>query len=52
MIDSVLESHHYKSIGRPRPIIGTKKYKTDKEAIKNRAFAFVTLAESDGEITW
>lgn len=52
VIDSVLESHHYKSIGRPRPIIGTKKYKTDKEAIKNRTFAFVTLAESDGEITW
>lgn len=52
VIDCVLESHHYKSIGRPRPIIGTKKYMKEKEAINNRTFAFVTLAESDGEITW
>jgi hypothetical protein len=52
LIDRVLESNHYISIGRPRPIIGTKKYKGDKEAIKKRTFAFVTLADSDGEITW
>lgn len=52
IIDNVLEAYHYKSLGRPRPIIGTKKYKKDKEVIKNRTFAFVTLAESDGEITW
>lgn len=52
MIDSVLEKHHYKSVGRPRPIMGRKKFKDAKEAIKNRTFAFVTLADSDGETSW
>lgn len=51
-LDKVLESHHFKSIGRPRPIIGTKKYKKEKESITNRTFAFVTLADSDGETSW
>lgn len=52
IMDQVLESHNFKSIGRPRPIIGTKKYKKEKDAIKGRTFAFVTLADSDGETSW
>lgn len=49
-VDRVLETHHFKSIGRPRPIMGPKLYKNFKNQIKNRNFAFITLADSDGEI--
>lgn len=51
-IDSVLESHHFKSIGRPRPVIGFVKVKDRKADIDARKFAFVTLADSDGETNW
>lgn len=50
--DSVLERHHCKSIGRPRPVIGFIKVKDRKVDIENRNFAFVTLADSDGETNW
>lgn len=52
VIDAVLEEQNYKSIGRPRPIMGKKKFKDVKESIKDRSFAFVTLADSDGETSW
>lgn len=52
-IDSVLEQNGYRSVGRPRPIIGRKKtYKAEKDAIEARTFTLVTLADSDGEIYW
>lgn len=51
-MDSVLEHHHFKSIGRPRPVLGFVRCKTRKEDIQNRNFCFVTLADSDGETNW
>lgn len=50
--DTVLERHHYRSIGRPRPVIGFVKCKERKEDIAKRNFCFVTLADSDGETNW
>ena len=50
--DQVLEKHGFKSIGRPRPIIGFLKCNDRKEDIVNRNFCFVTLADSDGETNW
>lgn len=52
VFDSVLERHHYKSIGRPRPVIGFVKCKDRKDDIVQRNFCFVTLADSDGETNW
>lgn len=52
IVDSVLEKNKFKSIGRPRPIIGFLKVKDRKIDIDNRNFAFVTLADSDGETNW
>lgn len=52
MTDEVFENKRFKSIGRPRPIITTEKFKEEKQRIENREFVFATLADSDGEITW
>ena len=54
IVDSILEEKHFKSIGRPRPIIVGKKFMEwiDKEKIENRDFALITLADSDGEWSW
>lgn len=52
VFDSVLERHHYRSMGRPRPVIGFVKCKDRKEDIVQRNFCFVTLADSDGETNW
>ena len=49
--DEILERRHFKSIGRPRPIITKdKRYKEQKESQNNRNFCLVTLADSDGEV--
>lgn len=50
--DAVLELYNYRSIGRPRPVIGFVKCKDRKEDIAQRNFCFVTLADSDGETNW
>ena len=50
--DAVLERHHFRSMGRPRPVIGFVKCKDRKEDIEQRNFCFVTLADSDGETNW
>ncbi len=50
--DAVLEHHHYRSMGRPRPVIGFVKCKDRKQDIAQRNFCFVTLADSDGETNW
>lgn len=50
--DGVLEQHHFKSIGRPRPVVGYIKCKDRKKDIENRNFIFITLADSDGETNW
>ena len=52
MLDKKLESFHMYLVGRPRPFIGRISYKERKEDIKNRQFALVTLADSDGETLW
>lgn len=52
LIDKILEKHNFKSIGRPRPILGFLKCKNWKTEIENRNFAFITLADSDGETNW
>jgi len=51
-IDEILEKNHFKVNGRNRPIISTLKFQNKKEDIKNRNFALITLADSDGEILW
>ena len=51
-VDTVLENHNFKSIGRPRPILGLLKCKDRKGDIENRNFCFITLADSDGETNW
>lgn len=52
IFDQVLENNHFKSIGRPRPVIGRIKIRDYQDAIDSRNFAFVTLADSDGETNW
>lgn len=53
-IDSVLEKNGMKSIGRPRPIIIRNELKKsiDEDRVNKRDFVFVTLADSDGEVSW
>lgn len=51
-LDMVLERHHFKSIGRPRPVLGFLKCNERKQDIEDRNFCFVTLADSDGETNW
>lgn len=50
--DKVLEKHKFKSIGRPRPILGFVNCDDRKIDIETRLFCFVTLADSDGETNW
>lgn len=50
--DEMFEKKGFKSIGRPRPIISTEKFKEEQQRITNREFVFTTLADSDGEINW
>lgn len=50
--DSVFEKYRFKSIGRPRPVLGFLKCKDRKEDIDKRNFCFITLADSDGETNW
>ena len=52
VFDKVLERHHYRAMGRPRPVIGFVKCKDRKEDVTQRRFCFVTLADSDGETNW
>lgn len=52
VVDKSLERHHFKSIGRPRPVLGFLKCKDRLKDIENRNFALVTLADSDGETNW
>ena len=47
--DEVLERRHFRSIGRPRPILGFVDVKDVQESIHKRDFCFITLADSDGE---
>lgn len=54
-VDDVFESHGFKSIGRPRPILGKEKGIGSKEHAENinaRNYIFVTLLDSDGETSW
>lgn len=50
--DNILEEEHFKSVGRPRPVLGYLKCKDRKKDIDDRNFCFVTLADSDGETNW
>ena len=52
VIDQVLEKHHFRPVGRPRPVIGFVKCKGRQQDIADRKFCFVTLADSDGETNW
>lgn len=52
VFDQVLEKYHFRSYGRPRPVIGFVKCKDRKQDIADRKFCFVTLADSDGETNW
>lgn len=53
-IDKVLEATGMKSIGRPRPVIIRNEYNRviDQGRVSNRDFILVTLADSDGEVSW
>ncbi len=51
--DEVLEHNGFRSVGRPRPIIGNdKRLKGHKDEVESRDFCLVTLADSDGEVCW
>lgn len=52
VVDDVLENHGFKSVGRPRPVMGLVKVKEYKEIINSREFLFTTFADSDGETNW
>lgn len=52
VVDDVLESHHFRSVGRARPVIGFVNTKSRVDDVKARKFAFITLADSDGETNW
>ena len=52
VLDQVLEKCHFRSYGRPRPVIGFVKCKGRQQDIADRKFCFVTLADSDGETNW
>ncbi len=47
--DKELERRHFRSIGRPRPVLGFVDVGEAQEAIAKRDFCFITLADSDGE---
>ena len=50
-VDDICEKYKMRAIGRHRPIIGfTNCY--NKEKIEKRDFVLLTLADSDGDITW
>lgn len=51
--DAVLEGEGFRSVGRPRPIIGNdKRLKHHEAEVEARNFTLVTLADSDGEVGW
>lgn len=52
VVDDVLEHHCFKSVGRPRPVIGFVKVKDRKADIEARNFLLCTFADSDGETNW
>lgn len=52
VVDEVLENHGFKSVGRPRPVIGFVKVKDRKADIEARNFLLTTFADSDGETNW
>ena len=52
VVDDVLEQHGFKSVGRPRPVIGFVKVKDRKADIEARNFFLTTFADSDGETNW
>lgn len=52
MMDEACESQKMKSLGRPRPILGILDCNDKEELISNREFVLLTLADSDGDITW
>lgn len=49
VVDQVLETNRFRSVGRPRPVIGFVRVKERAEDIQQRNFVFATLADSDGE---
>ncbi len=53
-VDQVLEKDGFKSMGRPRPVLttGRNKVRPDAERVNNRNYILITLADSDGEISW
>ena len=52
--DEILEKNYAKSIGRPRPIVFSKKLKDwfHQEKIEERSLCFITFGDSDGEWNW
>lgn len=52
VVDDALEAHGFKSVGRPRPVMGMVRVKEFKDRIENREFLLTTFADSDGETNW
>ena len=50
--DRVLESFGFHSVGRPRPVMSTRKWKGMEEKIAVRNFLQVNFVDSDGEAGW
>jgi hypothetical protein len=51
-VDNILEKRKFKSIGRHRPLIAYRSFKDEDKRINNRELVLVTLADSDGEVSW
>lgn len=52
VIDNVCLDYHMKSVGRDRPILGMIDCDNPDEQRLKRNFVCLTLADSDGDITW
>lgn len=50
--DEICEKYKMKRVGRDRPILGMIDCDNCEDKIKNRNYIYITLADSDGDITW
>ncbi len=52
VVDRVCEHHHLKAIGRDRPVLGMIDCDNPEKVREERNFVLLTLADTDGEVTW
>ena len=52
LVDSVCMRYHFKAVGRDRPILGMISCEDSDRVRETRNFILLTLADTDGEVTW